>query len=220
MVSRVGDKAVAHTRCLIVFTAFFPLFAFSQEQKNIPEPIPAPLIRFTPDPPIELSSDNRRALKFNPDRIKQEEEYNRAIRSQRTLPWIGFVAVAAAMALLLSPKRKPKAAPQVALRDPRQEALASLNTLEQQQFDPDQLYTGLTSIVRAYLEGNLSIKATTLTTEEFLKQVADKHLLDDETHQALIAFLQVADSVKFAQYIPSEEERKTAFAAAKRIFEI
>ncbi|MCE5316937.1 MAG: hypothetical protein LLG04_06190, partial [Parachlamydia sp.] len=176
----------------------------------------APLLKLNSKPGAELSSANRLDLKRNPNRIQEEQLHNARKQAERQIPWFALLALSCALILLFIPKKK-KAEPLPSF-DPRQTALEKLQTLQQQHPDAETLYIELISTVREYLERVYHLKARTQTTEEFLKEMAQNPLFDEDTRQDLLAFMQTADEVKFGRYQPAEAELESAIAAAKRLF--
>lgn len=88
--------------------------------------------------------------------------------------------------------------------------------------DPGQIdafFVELSAIVRWYLENRFDLRAPELTTEEFLESMSWSPDLTDE-HQAMLReFLRRADLVKFANFVPSEQDTEESVAAARRFLE-
>jgi hypothetical protein len=61
-----------------------------------------------------------------------------------------------------------------------------------------EFYTGVTDVVRHYVEQQFGVAAPRLTTPEFFNRVTSKALLSDQQEQLLREFLATADMVKFA----------------------
>ncbi len=83
----------------------------------------------------------------------------------------------------------------------------------------DQLFVTLSHIVRHYLEDRFQLHAPELTTEEFLDIAAQSPDLTNAHRHFLQDFLQRADQVKFAQYLPDAEAIKQSLYAAKDFLE-
>lgn len=82
-----------------------------------------------------------------------------------------------------------------------------------------QFYVELTAIVRTYLERRFELRAPEMTTEEFL-QAAQRNPQIAQAHRASLAqFLNEADLVKFAKYVPALEDAERAYAAARQFVE-
>ena len=80
-------------------------------------------------------------------------------------------------------------------------------------------YLRLSDIVRHYIEDQFSLRAPEQTTEEFLAAMSrGPHIRRD--HQTLLRdFLQRADMVKFAKFVPAAEETGGAVEAARLFIE-
>jgi hypothetical protein len=77
-------------------------------------------------------------------------------------------------------------------------------------------YSGLSGIVRTYLEQRFTVRAPEMTTEEFLLATARQGVLE-RAHRALLGdFLSESDLVKFARHLPTIADSERAFVAARR----
>ena len=89
---------------------------------------------------------------------------------------------------------------------PFDKAIASLQSFRSEQYwlrgEWKAYYTGLSNILREYLENRLGIPALESTTYEIKTQLA-KNPFTDALAWELVAFLQEADLVKFAKAKPS-----------------
>ncbi len=139
------------------------------------------------------------------------------------VPWwqwaIGGVAVVALGALLLHWIRQRRRATEPAPAPPHEIALASLDALVSTSLladgDVDAFYRRLSAIVRHYIEGRFGLHAPERTTEEFLREISGLPLISTR-HQALLRdFLQCADMVKFAKFVPARDETSGAVKAAR-----
>lgn len=72
------------------------------------------------------------------------------------------------------------------------------------------LFTRLADILRKYLENRFFVKALEETTTEISESLKELELGVEEQEMA-IAVLDFSDTVKFAKYIPTEEETETQF---------
>ena len=76
-----------------------------------------------------------------------------------------------------------------------------------------QYYTRLTDIVREYLDGRYGIPAMEMTTDETLEELARWEI--PAAHFAnLRDMLSMADLVKFAKFVPDDDENETAYTHA------
>ena len=71
--------------------------------------------------------------------------------------------------------------------------------------DVKEFYVGLTGIVRRFIERTTGIRAPEQTTEEFLREVSERENFDPDETRRLKSFLESADLVKFAAYMPEIE---------------
>lgn len=106
---------------------------------------------------------------------------------------------------------------------PHEIALAALDALLSEGLlaggAVEPFYLRLSDIVRHYIEDQFSLRAPEQTTEEFLAAMSHgPHIRRD--HQALLRdFLQRADMVKFAKFVPAAEETGGAVEAARQFIE-
>ncbi len=77
-------------------------------------------------------------------------------------------------------------------------------------------FSGLSGIVRTYLEQRFAVRAPEMTTEEFLLSTARQGVLE-RSHRALLGeFLAESDLVKFARHVPTIADSERAYVAARR----
>jgi len=90
-----------------------------------------------------------------------------------------------------------------------------------------EFFFHLSRILREYIENRFGLRAPELTTEEFLEELARKPggqgpaggEIPLEHQRLLREFLERADMVKFAKYLPDQKEIEASFEAAKRFIE-
>ncbi|MBI5741961.1 MAG: hypothetical protein HZA16_14750 [Nitrospirae bacterium] len=80
-------------------------------------------------------------------------------------------------------------------------------------------YFELSDIVRHYVEDRFQLRAPEMTTEEFLLTLQDSNTLNVAQKTILKEFLSHCDMVKFARYLPDEEETEASYESAKRFIE-
>ena len=85
--------------------------------------------------------------------------------------------------------------------------------------DMEAFFVELSSIVRVYVEGRFGLQAPELTTEEFIESAANSPDLTDSQRQFLREFLNGADAVKFAKYLPSRNAAEAAINAVTSFLE-
>jgi hypothetical protein len=85
--------------------------------------------------------------------------------------------------------------------------------------DFKRYYAELSECAREYLENRFRIRALEMTTEEFLILAASASQLRPEHQAMLTAFLQAADLVKFAKFIPARGEAEQDLDLIRRLVE-
>ena len=133
-----------------------------------------------------------------------------------------LLAVAGYFGFLLYKRRKekgylfrapapPRPAHEVALE--ALEELLGRNLLAQGAYK--QFYSEISEIVRRYIEGRYFIRALEETSYEILQDMKDQDLTN-ELYQILGKFLNLADLVKFAKYVPDQQENENVVVQARR----
>ncbi len=107
---------------------------------------------------------------------------------------------------------KPKA-----VDPPHVAAIKALEILHNQKLWQNnkhkQYYTRLTDILREYLNGRYGIPAMEMTTDETLEELV-RWEIPDSHFANLRDILSTADLVKFAKFVPAEDENETAYTHA------
>jgi len=80
-------------------------------------------------------------------------------------------------------------------------------------------FVELSDLIRHYLEDRFELRAPELTTEEFLAVASDSPDLSAEHKGFLRIFLQSADMVKFARFVPRKDEINDALDRAREFLE-
>jgi hypothetical protein len=83
----------------------------------------------------------------------------------------------------------------------------------------DGFFVKLSGVVRTYLENRFELRSPELTTEEFIAQLSQSPELTRAHQELLRDFLEQADLVKFAHFIPSAESIEEALTAAGRFLD-
>ena len=100
-------------------------------------------------------------------------------------------------------------------------ALKELNHIEQKELWQSgkikQYHSGISEILRKYMEHRFQFIALELTTDEILSYL--KKTISIEEHLELKQILQRADLAKFAKSKPNEEENKQSMELAKRFID-
>ena len=99
-------------------------------------------------------------------------------------------------------------------------ALGRLRT--QSRITPREIetfYVEVSDVLRVYLEERFGLRAPERTTEEFLRDLEGGAQLAREHRAELERFLSQCDLVKFAAYVPTEDDHLATFALAEAFVE-
>lgn len=145
--------------------------------------------------------------------------------SQGTLPWPGLLAGALLLAAVAPfalralrdqlAERRRLSAYQVA----RGELDALLYGERPAPANMDRFFVRLSGVIRRYLEDRFGLRSPELTTEEFIQELARSPDLFAQHRDLLATFLERADLVKFANYVPDETGVRESIEAAQRFLE-
>ena len=109
-------------------------------------------------------------------------------------------------------------APQI---PPHEVALLALRVLREKKWIEEEnyrpFYWELTDILRFYVEKRFGFHAPEQTTEEFLVETTKSKLLHYRTQNQLFAILDFADRVKFARYLPKQDDMRAALDTAETL---
>jgi hypothetical protein len=83
----------------------------------------------------------------------------------------------------------------------------------------ERFYTELSGVIRHYIEDRFGLRAPEQTTEEFFQELTRQPVLVEKQRDALGAFLEQCDLVKFAKVRPTTQEGKSALSAARAFVE-
>jgi hypothetical protein len=111
-------------------------------------------------------------------------------------------------------KKKPVAPVAAIVIDPYEEAMKQLEKLRQQKADRKQYYSALVDIFRVYVLKKKDIHSLQKTTDDIVVQLKSIPL-PKEQFDKLSQALRLSDFVKFAKYIPSEEDDRNTFEIIK-----
>ncbi|MDR3716303.1 MAG: hypothetical protein P4L51_26155 [Puia sp.] len=136
------------------------------------------------------------------------------------IPWIVAVTTLLSVGLVVWLVRRKKArrqqpvAPPVIL-SPYEEALKMLEELRQQRLPESgqvkAYYTGLNDILRKFIQRRLNITTLEKTNEELIARLMGLSL-SGEQFARLSEALRISDAVKFAKYLPDEQDNQRNFA--------
>ena len=144
------------------------------------------------------------------------------------VPWWWWVAIGLGLAAALAGMawwwKRRKGARSVERQVPAHEAaLAALEALLAENLlargGCKPFYLRLSDIVRRYVEERFGLPASEQTTEEFLAAMSAAPVIRTDHRTLLRGFLQEADMVKFAEFVPAADEVGGAVEAAKRLIE-
>ena len=83
--------------------------------------------------------------------------------------------------------------------------------------DPKLFCSEVSDTIRFYLEERFEFHAPERTTEEFLIELQESRLLNEEQKESLAAFLQSCDLAKFARFEPTESALRELHDSALRL---
>jgi hypothetical protein len=129
---------------------------------------------------------------------------------------VGAAIVLGTVIYYLSTRKKPekKILPVVTV-NPYEEAMRQLQNLSQSKLDPKTWHSELTGIFRKYIfrrKGIFSLQKTTNDLVIQLRQLA----MEKEDLEKLSQSLRLSDFVKFAKYVPSEEDNNNALIVIRQ----
>ncbi|MEN8263558.1 MAG: BatD family protein [Nitrospirota bacterium] len=83
----------------------------------------------------------------------------------------------------------------------------------------NEYYFELSNIIRHYLENRFKLRAPEMTTEEFLSSLRQTDKLEADHKTLLREFMSHCDMVKFAKYLPAENEIESSYESARKLVE-
>jgi hypothetical protein len=185
----------------------------------------APLHPLEPELPLKLTRRNLQALMDDPHVKAAEAKRNRTIISKHSFPWFGFFLmiffIIAWMGIqkylqYLKEARKAKLEADSAkiLAEQSLQLLKSQNLIQEKKYK--EYFSGLIDIVQTYLERRYRLlwnHYTTTEVSQFTSTSSSEIILKNK----FLPLLNIADRVKFAGYIPTEEENEQALNRAEEI---
>ena len=111
-------------------------------------------------------------------------------------------------------KKKPVAVAAAPVIDPYEEAMEQLEKLQREKLDPKQYYSRLVDIFRIYVYKRKDIHSLQKTTDDLVVQLKGIQI-SREQFEKLSQALRLSDFVKFAKYVPSNEEERNTFETIK-----
>lgn len=122
--------------------------------------------------------------------------------------------------ILLFPKKKKEKVETVVHPDAYKTAIADLVKLKKEKNTKDAkvFYSGLIDVFRKYLLQRKGIQSFSQTTDELAVLIKPLQL-PKETYHKLVETLQLSDAVKFAKFIPTEEEKEDSLTIIGKTIE-
>jgi len=143
-------------------------------------------------------------------------------RDYRLWLWIGagaLVVTAIALTVFFFLRRRKNGDVQAVLLPPHElayrdlDALAAENLVERGEVK--LFYYRISGILRRYIENRFGLRAPEQTTEEFLSGLDKDSALPADYRPLLRTFLKNCDLVKFAEFMPENEEIERAFESCR-----
>ncbi len=164
-----------------------------------------------------MLAEGAKADTLKPKPPKQQASLAGSSKTLWIIIGIAAIIIAAGAIYLLRRKKKQEEGPYVDPRPPWEIAYADLALLKERNLpgkgEVKAYYFELSEIVRRYLGKKFDFNAVDLTTSE-ISYVLDELLPAEELRREIIAFLDHADLVKFAKYIPPAEQPDADWDAA------
>jgi hypothetical protein len=179
-----------------------PAFVLSKSVKS--DTIPVDVV-FSEFDPSQDYHDIKDILEVNP--------------SKKKTPWWWYAAGGGVLLalLLLYLLRKKKPVPHLVpmqLISPYEEAMKQLEQLQRDQLQAKQYHSKLTDIFRLYIFRKKGILSLQKTTDDLVVQLKNLEL-GKEQFDKLSQSLRLSDFVKFAKYIPSNEDNSKCLEEIK-----
>ncbi|HPM43045.1 MAG TPA: BatD family protein [Candidatus Omnitrophota bacterium] len=131
----------------------------------------------------------------------------------------GMIFLAFFLAVLIYLNGRMRRGPVKLPHETALEELESIRALLLQSGDIKEFYVRISDCIRFYIERSFAVKASEMTTEEFLNSMKTSPTLTLEQKDLLKVFLSSCDLVKFAKHNPAALEIENVFASAKRFVE-
>lgn len=191
-------------------TAIYKLTSFDSGSWHIPAFVMAENIR-SDSLPVEVAFSP-----FDPNQPYHDlkDVVDVKLPAKKT-PWWWYAAgglLLAALLTWLALKKKPAPAPAqrtVTGKDPYEEAMQDLQKLAGGEKDVKQYYSRLAEIFRLYVYRRKGILSLQKTTDDLALQLREL-VTDRQQFDRLSQALRLSDFVKFARYIPTDEDNRQA----------
>ena len=120
--------------------------------------------------------------------------------------------------VLLTRKKKPVVKAAEPPPDPYKKAMERLEKLRQARPAAKEYYSELTDIFRIYIAEKKGIHSMQKTTDDLVQQLRGLNMPSDRFEE-LAQSLRTADFVKFAKYVPSDDDDNRVFGVIKNIIQ-
>ena len=173
-------------------------------------------------------------IKVNYTALDTTKDYNDIreiieLNKEKEIDWTwyyigGGILLLIVLIYLLTRKKKKKVIEpsRQEIIDPYTEAMRQLDALKKENLpgknEAKLYYSRLTDIFRVYIEKRKDIHSLQQTTDDLVRQLKSIQLSEQDYNQ-LAQALRLSDFVKFAKYIPTENDNTTVFATIKRTIE-
>lgn len=182
------------------------------------------------DQSITVAAPMLRVRDLTEEELALAGQFDTALSGRPPLPgpasrWTTWALVAllvlAAIALALWMLHKRAAStPAIAIKPAWEIAYDRLKVLQNRKLPElgryQAYYVDLSSILRYYIEGRFHIHAPERTTPEFLTEIRQAGIMTPEHELFLEQFLRHCDNVKFAQYVPQNDQMEKSFRRTLR----
>lgn len=132
--------------------------------------------------------------------------------------WIWYIIGGGLLLILLLAwfLRRKKAANPIAqtILNPYEEAMKQLKILNKENSLPKQYYSELVNVFRLYIFRKKGILSLQKTTDDLILQLDNINLGKDQ-YSLLSQVLRLSDFVKFAKFLPTEDDHRNAFETIK-----
>jgi len=192
-----------------------------------PQPLQLPALQFiehggqeekVPWEPLKLRITTR-VTKVDVSEARDRAGIEELPQPPAARPWWPWLLVGVPVAVVVALAARRRRARPVEEPLPGVVAIAALEELGRQPAgsaeEVKRFYTGLSDVLRRYLEKRFRLPATRLTTAEFSTALAKAWPQDGVQQKLLDDILQRCDLAKFAEVLPEREECQRAVAVAR-----
>jgi len=184
------------------------------------------LLPFQKEYPLSVSRENRQKWAVSDSALEKKGSFNRQKQQEKTFPLMKtalFLTLFFALYLfcknydLLLDKTKEWLNPPA---DPKTRAIRQIEAIARKRKENFELgIVEISDSLRNYVENVYQIRASKLTTPEFLALARKSAEIDDKAKENLKEFLETGDLVKFAKKSPSQDTFEEALSFAKGFVE-